>query len=63
MNNKKAKAKIDPMAHYFEFLDFLLETGRTNMYGASPHLMEAFELPRKESREILKMWMDQYGKN
>lgn len=41
----------------FEFLNRLRESGVTNMYGASPYLAAAFDLPRREASKILVEWM------
>lgn len=45
---------------YFAYLDALRESGITNMFGAAPYLQEAFGLDRKEARQILLQWMEQY---
>lgn len=41
----------------FEFLNRLRESGETNMYGASPYLACAFDLPKREASKILMEWM------
>lgn len=41
----------------FEFLNRLRESGETNMYGASPYLACAFDLPKREASKILTEWM------
>ena len=33
----------------FEFLNRLREGGTTNMYGASPYLAVAFDLPKRDA--------------
>lgn len=45
------------MEKYFKYLDWLRETGITNMFGAAPYLEEAFGISRKEAREVLGEWM------
>jgi hypothetical protein len=45
----------------FEYLDTLRETGVTNMFGASPYLQQAFDLERKEAKNILTEWMQTYA--
>lgn len=40
-----------------KFLDALRESGATNMFGAGPYLVEAFDVTRAESRKILAHWM------
>ncbi len=48
---------------YYEYLDGLRESGRTNMFGASPYLQEAFpELTEKEARKVLVSWMEGFGR-
>jgi hypothetical protein len=41
----------------FEFLNRLRESGETNMFGASPYLACAFDLPKREASKILTEWM------
>ena len=48
---------------YFEFLDRLRESGAVNMFDSSRVLIEVYGLDRKEAREIVIEWMQQYGKN
>jgi len=48
------------MEEYFEYLDVLRETGVTNMFGAAPYLENAFDLSRKEAREVLAEWMNSF---
>ena len=49
------------MNEYYEYLDFLRESGVTNMFGAAPYLEDRFDLSRQEARKILIEWMEQYG--
>ena len=53
-NNPLAK---DDDREYFEFLDELRESGRTNMMGAGPYLQREFGLDRREARKIVLRWM------
>ena len=48
------------MEEYFDYLDVLRETGVTNMFGAAPYLENAFDLSRKEAREVLAAWMNSF---
>ena len=41
----------------FEFLNRLRESGETNMFGASPYLACAFDIPKREASKILTEWM------
>lgn len=43
-----------------EFLDELRESGETNMFGATPYLMNEFGIDRKEAHEILSAWMKSF---
>lgn len=40
-----------------EYLDWLRESGLTNMWGASSYLVDAFDLDKKEAKAILLEWM------
>lgn len=43
---------------YFAYLDALRESGATNMFGATPYLMDMFpELSLSKARGILSLWM------
>ncbi|MCD6434940.1 MAG: hypothetical protein J7L15_00910 [Clostridiales bacterium] len=42
---------------HLDFLDDLRESGVTNMFGATPYLIEEFELDKKDARTILSYWM------
>ncbi len=51
------------MKKYFDYLDDLRKSGRVNIYGAVPFLLEKFpELfgDAKRAAAILKAWMDSY---
>lgn len=53
---------LNEYKEYFEFLDELRVSGITNMFGATPYLMEAFDhLAYDEARTILKAWMETYA--
>ena len=43
----------------YDFLDDLRDSGVTNMFGAAPYLMEAFELNKSEAKGILIDWIKQ----
>ena len=51
------------MEKYFTYLDWLRQTGITNMCGARPYLQGAFpelENDPNRAREILRAWMNEY---
>ena len=48
---------------HLEYLDDLRESGVTNMYGASPYLVDKFGVTRQESHEILGYWMRTFGES
>jgi hypothetical protein len=44
------------------FLDNLRESGKTNMFGATPYLQKAFKnLTRDESVKVLSYWMNTFS--
>lgn len=51
-------------AEVFEYLEILRRSGITNMFGAGPYIVEQFDgrYTRDEARELLKEWMESYGK-
>jgi len=46
---------------HLEYLDELRESGVTNMYGASPYLMHAFDLSKQDAITILTYWMHSFS--
>jgi len=53
---------MDTNEIYYEFLDDLRDSGVTNMFGATPYLMEVFSnLSEVSAREILKSWMKTFS--
>lgn len=46
---------------HLNFLDALRESGSTNMFGASPYIMKAFNLSKNDSMEILSYWMQTFS--
>lgn len=47
----------------FIYLNRLRESGETNMYGASPYLASAYDIPRREASKILGEWMAWVNEN
>lgn len=43
------------------YLDELRESGETNMFGATPYLMEEFDIEKADARIILSYWMASFG--
>lgn len=48
------------ISEYFDYLDQLRSSGETNMYGAGPYLTREFDLDRRESQAVLRMWVDTF---
>lgn len=46
---------------YWIYLENLRKSGVTNMFGATPYLMEEFGLDKKEATKILSDWMHNYN--
>jgi len=47
---------------HLRYLDWLRESGETNMWGATPYLMEMYgELSKQEARTIHSYWMQSFG--
>ena len=47
---------------YFDYLDKLRASGKTNMFGAAPFLQANFGLGKREAINILMEWMDTYDR-
>jgi len=48
------------MDEYFIYLERLRRSGVTNMFGAAPYLQEEFGLSRRDARDTLTAWMNNY---
>ena len=46
---------------HLEFLDELRESGKTNMFGARPLLMDEFMMGSVQSQAVLSYWMKTFG--
>lgn len=47
---------------HLAYLDILRESWATNMYGATPYLMNTFpDLTREEAGKVLMEWMDTFS--
>ena len=55
-------SKSHDINKYFEYLNGLMESGITNMFGATPYLETQFGLNQEEARAILLDWMTSFGK-
>ncbi len=42
---------------HLEYLDWLRESGDTNMFGAAPYLVEDFDMDISTARKYLSYWM------
>lgn len=52
----------DNLEAYLQFLDGLRESGKTNMYGAIPYLLDEYpHLLRREAKSILEFWIASYN--
>jgi len=46
---------------YLEYLDNLRESGVTNMFGATPYLIQNFpELSNPDAKKVLLYWMENF---
>ena len=45
---------------YYEYLEFLRQSGATNMFGAAPYLQDHYGLEKREAEGILISWMKNY---
>ena len=59
----KTKAVTKYKMEQFIYLNKLRESGETNMYGASPYLACAFDLPKREASKVLIEWMEWVNSN
>lgn len=43
-----------------EYLDKLRESGVTNMFGATPYIMDRFSVNKDDAKDILVEWMNTF---
>tara|TARA_R100001082_G_scaffold76630_1_gene44599 strand:+ start:2516 stop:2725 length:210 start_codon:yes stop_codon:yes gene_type:complete len=46
---------------YYEYLEFLRQSGATNMFGAAPYLQDHYGLEKREAELVLHSWMKNYN--
>lgn len=54
MSNKRTQNEVN------EFLDELRESGVTNMFGATPFIVDEFDVTNAEARKYLVTWMETF---
>ena len=60
----KEVIKITEQEHeMFDFLNDLRESGVTNMFGASPYLVDRFDIDKREAMKVLSKWMDNFNED
>jgi len=59
VHKRTVRAERPRPNRYQTFLKQLRASGRSNMYGAIPYLMDAFGLDRAEAFRIVCEWVDQ----
>ena len=45
----------------FKFLNNLRNSGVTNMFGATPYLVEGLDIDKSTARELLTLWMSNFN--
>ena len=61
--DKEKRLKMKYEEKYYEYLDGLRESGRCNMFGATPYLLNQFhELDKALAKKILTDWMKTFSK-
>ena len=63
LEQKERKQNMPPATKQdmYNYLERLRESGRTNMFGASPYLRDQFGLTIDEAKNVLKDWMGERG--
>jgi hypothetical protein len=52
---------VNNLTLYFEYLDDLRESGRTNMFGAYVYLMREFSMSKEEALKVTSSWQDTFS--
>ena len=47
--------------HYYKVLEFIRESGITNMWGAAPYLAEYCNIDLKLATDVLLSWIENYS--
>lgn len=58
---KLADISSEELVMYFEFLDVLRESGKTNMFGASPYLAREYDITLPKARVVLSAWQSTFN--
>jgi hypothetical protein len=57
---KKERPEIVTDEH-LEYLDWLRDSGQTNMFGAGQYLEMKFDVSKRDAKTILLYWMDSFS--
>ena len=47
----------------FDYLNDLRGSGVTSMFGASPYLVDEFDIDKYEARKVLSKWMKNFNED
>ena len=56
-----AEFPAEDVAEFFEYLDGLRASGATNMFGATPYVMDEFDMDRRTAEAVLTGWMTTFS--
>jgi hypothetical protein len=59
--NGQEAAEVLEYLDIFDYLDDLRESGETNMFGATPYIVENFDISHDKAKEILLLWMKNFS--
>lgn len=61
---KITRKSTDKERKVFVFLNWLRNTGVTNMFGAAPYITQKFpNIKNREAMQLLSLWMDNFDEN
>ncbi len=52
--------EVEELEEVFTYLDELRDSGKTNMFGARPYVMNEFGFDKKKSNDLVSKWMTSF---
>lgn len=62
-NSSLFESEDEDLSKYFDYLIALRDSGKVNMFGASPYLESEFGLSPKEAKDVVSAWIKSFERN
>lgn len=60
---EKTRETTSQEKEVLEYLNILRDSGATNMYGATPYILDEFDVSKNEAMRLLQLWMQNFNED